>query len=231
MAVDYELQDLTELTTLLTTDILYVVHDPSGTPVSRKITAANLFNCVAAASKPTFAGIVIGGGTAVNDQVVFDDDLTFAIGTNGKVVKILAPAVQYPVFVKSATRAGATSPTITEYMCAVTTTDATATNMLSVAIDASTTTRVDATVVARRTGGAAGTAEDGASYEYRGTYNNIGGTPTIIGSLQGDYSAESQAAWGLNFVVSGSNINITVTGAANNNVSWLGWVRTFKVVN
>ncbi len=41
-AQDFRLRDLTAITTPSSTDILYIVHDPSGTPVDRKITVANL---------------------------------------------------------------------------------------------------------------------------------------------------------------------------------------------
>ena len=39
---DSKLADLTAITTPATTDILYLVHDPAGTPVDRKVTVADL---------------------------------------------------------------------------------------------------------------------------------------------------------------------------------------------
>ena len=44
---DSKLADLTAITTPATTDILYLVHDPAGTPVDRKITVANLLGASA----------------------------------------------------------------------------------------------------------------------------------------------------------------------------------------
>ena len=44
---DKELQDFTELTSITTDDILLVVNDPAGTPLSRKITLANLLGGIA----------------------------------------------------------------------------------------------------------------------------------------------------------------------------------------
>ena len=45
-AADTELQDLAELVAIISTDVLYVVDDPGGAPLSRKITALNLFDMI-----------------------------------------------------------------------------------------------------------------------------------------------------------------------------------------
>ena len=102
----------------------------------------------------------------------------------------------------------------------VTTADATVTTIATIAIPASTTVMIELHVAARRTGGSAGVAEDGAGYVQQATYKNVAGTATLIGSVNADYTAESQAAWDVTFAVSGSNVLIRVTGAANNNISW-----------
>ena len=102
----------------------------------------------------------------------------------------------------------------------VTTTDATVTTMATIAIPASTTVMIELHVAARRTGGSAGVAEDGAGYVQQATYKNVAGTATLIGAVNADYTAESQAAWDVTFVVSGGNVLIRVTGAVNNNISW-----------
>lgn len=102
----------------------------------------------------------------------------------------------------------------------VATTNATTTTALLIPIPASTTTLVEVTVVARRTGGSAGTAEDGAGYRILGLYKNVAGTPTLIGSLSTPFTAESQAGWNATLDVSGTNVRVRVTGAANNNVVW-----------
>lgn len=79
---------------------------------------------------------------------------------------------------------------------------------------------VEARVTARRTGGAAGSAGDSAGYVVRGLYKDIAGTVTLVGSLNADFTAESQAGWDATLVISGSNIQIQFTGAADNNVTW-----------
>lgn len=99
------------------------------------------------------------------------------------------------------------------------TTNATVTTLHTVAIPASTTVALRAIVVARRTGGAAGTAEDGARYELKGVYKNVAGTATLIGTVT-KLADEDQAAWDTNFTPSGGNVLIEVTGAVDNNITW-----------
>jgi hypothetical protein len=102
----------------------------------------------------------------------------------------------------------------------VATTDATVTTLQTIAITASNTYQIEARVQARRTGGTSGTAEDGASYVVRGTYKTVAGTVTLIGAVTADYTAEDQAAWDATLTISGTNVLVRVTGAANNNVTW-----------
>ena len=78
-AADTELQDLVELTAVLGTDVLYVVDDPGGTPLSKKITATNLFDLI-----DTFAELntITADKTLVNeeDAVAWDALGTFNLG-------------------------------------------------------------------------------------------------------------------------------------------------------
>ena len=111
----------------------------------------------------------------------------------------------------------------------VTTTDATVTTVATIAIPASTTVVIEAHVAARRTGGGAGSAEDGAGYVVRGTYKNVAGTATLIGSVNADYTAESQAGWDATFTASGGNVLVRVTGAVNNNVSWYCCANAYQI--
>jgi len=109
----------------------------------------------------------------------------------------------------------------------VATTDATQTTINTIAIPASTTVLLQAFVRARRTGGVAGTAEDGAGYIITGTYKNVAGTATLIGALTATYTAEDQARCDATFTLSGGNVLVRVTGAADNDVVWHSdvWVR------
>jgi len=102
----------------------------------------------------------------------------------------------------------------------VTTTDATVTTVATIPIPASTSVLMEIHVVARRTGGIAGAAEDGAGYMIQALYKNVAGTATLIGLGNLDFSAESQGAWNVSQSPSGGDVLVRVTGAVDNNVSW-----------
>lgn len=110
----------------------------------------------------------------------------------------------------------------------VSTVDATVTTIATIAIPVSTTLMIDVRVVARRTGGLAGSTEDGGAYIVAAAYKNVAGVATEIGegSL---FSAEDQAGWAVTVTPSGSNALIQVTGAADNNISWKVSYKTFTV--
>lgn len=104
------------------------------------------------------------------------------------------------------------------------TTDATPATLLTISLLPSRTTLLRAQVIARRTGGSGGTAEDGAGYVFTGTYKMVAGAATLIGAVTAVHTAEDQAGWAATFTVSGGNVLVTVTGAANNTVTWNGKV-------
>lgn len=111
----------------------------------------------------------------------------------------------------------------------VSTTDATVTTLLTFTIPATTTYAIRARVVARRTGGASGTAEDGAYYERSAAFKNVAGSATQIGSTASIATMEDQAGWDVTFDVTGATARIRVTGAANNNVDWSGRFEIIQV--
>ena len=108
------------------------------------------------------------------------------------------------------------------------TTNATTTTIATIAIPVDTTVMIEARVVARRTGGSSGTAQDGAGYRIAAVYKNVAGTATEIGESS-LFSAEDQAAWTVGVTASSGNALIQVTGAANNNVSWTCQYSTLSV--
>ncbi len=107
----------------------------------------------------------------------------------------------------------------TIYSATVSTTNATITTIATIPIPSSTTVLIDANVVARRGGGSAGTAEDGAAYIIAAAYKNIATVATEIGESK-IFTAEDQAGWDVTVTPSGSNALIQVTGAANKNIDW-----------
>lgn len=114
------------------------------------------------------------------------------------------------------------------YQNKVTTTDATVTTIATIAIPASTTVMIEAKVTARRTGGTAGTAEDSAGYIISAVYKNVAGTATEVGETS-IFSAEDQAGWDCSLSASSGNALLRVTGAADNNISWVVTYRLYSI--
>ncbi|CAB4191725.1 hypothetical protein UFOVP1229_108 [uncultured Caudovirales phage] len=114
----------------------------------------------------------------------------------------------------------------------VNTTDNTVTTLATIPITSGRTYMIEARVAARRTGGSSGTAEDGASYCRRGTYTTKSGTVTLMGSVQTiGTDAEDQAGWDVTMTISSTNVLVRVTGATNNNVTWMGDIKIQSVAS
>lgn len=115
-----------------------------------------------------------------------------------------------------------------EYIAEVSTTDATPTTLQTIPIVASTTYIIEATVVAKRTGGAAGTADDGAAYYLRAAYTTKAGVVTKIGADMNSTEREDVAAYNCALVISGTNVIVQVTGVASTNIDWGSCVRAIR---
>lgn len=105
------------------------------------------------------------------------------------------------------------------FSATVNTTNASATAITSVAVPTNTTLTLEALLAARRTGGSSGAVGDAAGYVAYCCAKNIAGTVTIVAQAL-DFTAEDQAAWTAAFAVASTNIELRVTGAANNNITW-----------
>lgn len=105
----------------------------------------------------------------------------------------------------------------------VSTTDATVTTLKTVKVPVSTTLLVSGYVVARRTGGSSGTANDGAAYRVEFVAKNAAGTGALIAAATVTLVGESQAAFAVTCTASAGNVLVQVAGAANNNLTWV-WV-------
>lgn len=100
---------------------------------------------------------------------------------------------------------------------AITTTDATVTNIASLAPANNTLTTIDGIVQGYRSSGA-GT---GAAWRLSGTAMNDAGTVTLIGSLATVIGDGSAGAWAAPLVdVNGANIRVRVRGAVSHSVTW-----------
>jgi len=99
------------------------------------------------------------------------------------------------------------------------TTDNTVTTLVAVPTVTDSTMYLTAHIIARRTGGSAGAVGDGAVYKREAFIKNIAGVVTIE-TLQTSYTSEDQNQWNATFIVSGSNILISVLGQVGNNINW-----------
>lgn len=111
----------------------------------------------------------------------------------------------------------------------VRTTDATVTTLVSFAIPTDTAVKIMGSVVARRTGGSSGTAQDCAAYTVDCLVNVTAGTAAQVGAGGVTTVGESQAAWAVTLSASGADMRIRVAGAANNNVVWTWSGKTLSV--
>lgn len=106
----------------------------------------------------------------------------------------------------------------------VVTTDATTTTLFTISAPLNATFLVTGYVVARRTGGSAGTANDGAGYRVKMLVKNEAGTVAVIGDPATFITVigESQAGWTAEpSAPGGSLVGVRVTGAVDNNVTWV----------
>lgn len=83
---------------------------------------------------------------------------------------------------------------------------------------------IEARVLARRTGGTAGTAGDSAFYVLRCYAKCAAGVATIVGGPTVVDSYEDQAGWAATFDTTGASVRLRVTGAIDNNVTWHGTI-------
>lgn len=92
---DQKVTELTNLTTAASEDVFYIVDDPSGTPVSKKITAKNLFGSVPA--NTTFAHFATFNNkvTAANGVMTLATSTT--VGSNN-ATNVLGAGMQGSIF-------------------------------------------------------------------------------------------------------------------------------------
>lgn len=105
--------------------------------------------------------------------------------------------------------------TVVQSRATATTTDATVTSAVSIALADNTAYLLEARIVGRRTNGA-----DRACYIRRvAVYREAAGVATIQGAIATDFTRES-AAYNGTISVTGNNVSIDVKGLAAHDVSW-----------
>lgn len=112
------------------------------------------------------------------------------------------------------------------YQAKITTTNASATTIFTSTPADGYSVLFEARITARRTGGTAGAAEDSAGYIVTAITKRAAGALTVIGTTTTTVG-ESQAGWNADAVASGGSIIFRVTGALNNNITWIATIRTY----
>lgn len=163
-------------------------------------------------------GLYIGTETNV-DLGFATNDVIRAI-MNGTIALDVVQATVGNAVVRWRSTATNDDPSLSVYQARATTTNATPATLHTFAISASNTVIISVTVIARRTGGSAGTADDGAAYYKRAAYTTKAGTVTLLGTAMDSVDREDVAGWDCTLTISGTNVIVQVTGAANTNITW-----------
>jgi hypothetical protein len=106
------------------------------------------------------------------------------------------------------------------YESSVLTTNNVVTNILAVNCAVESSILMEAKFVARRTGGTAGTAGDGATFIRSFRVKSIGGVVTIH-DIQSDFTSKDNSLMNVSFAVVGTNVELRVRGVSNNNIQWV----------
>ena len=110
----------------------------------------------------------------------------------------------------------------------VSTTNATATTILTIPTSSNQTLFVKAYVSGRRTGGVSGAANDSYAAERTLQIKNNAGTVTV-NQVTSNFTAKDQNAFTCIFTVSGTDVLFQVQGALNNNLSWAATAQILTV--
>lgn len=106
--------------------------------------------------------------------------------------------------------------------------DATPTVLQTYATVINSTRRISAKVVGHRTGGAAGAPNDTFSVQIDSLIKNNAGVVTA--NTTNSIQIKDQISWVVEFFISGTNAQLRVTGAINNNITWNAWVLKFTTI-
>lgn len=111
----------------------------------------------------------------------------------------------------------------------VVTRDATPTILLTVKLDVQTNYLFEFFITARRTGGSAGTANDGAAWRGWVVYKMVVATATKVGSETIALQGADNGGLTIGLSQSDDNVQWQVTGVANQDYAWSIELRTFTI--
>ena len=195
---------------------------------TQNITGINWMICSSAFITSMTAGSILfavsGGGVTQNNSRLFWDNTNYRLGLGTAVPLARLHVLAASGNVSIIQTAAAASDDVIELKAqeSVQTTDATTTTIQTLSTVTDSVNHLDVVVTGRRTGGLAGANGDCASYKYAATVKNVGGVLSYVGGTVSNLypNHEDQAAWGVGFSSSGTNILIRVTGAVDNTIRW-----------
>ena len=185
-------------------------------------------------ASPTFTGLTLSSFT--QGSVIFagasgalaqDNANFFYDATNHYLgIKVASPTRTLDVGGSSLFRAAvriasaaATNANYEIFQAQVATTDATVTPIATIATTSDSSMLLEIRVVARRTNGTGGTADNAATYIRTLRVKNVAGTVTIP-TNQSTFTSEDENNWNVTFSVSTTNVVANVTGATSDNINW-----------
>lgn len=185
---------------------------------AQNIAGVKTFTNTTAATTTATGAVVVTGGVGVGGDLIASNIGAGLSSAPIAKIQALSGTLGGEVLRLETTTAGS-AVSERKVQNRVATTDATVTTLHTFAIPASTTFGVEIVVIARRTGGTAGAAEDGAYYKIDAAYRNVGGVATIIGART-RLQNENVAAYNCDVATAGGNVLVQVTGVANTNITW-----------
>jgi len=111
----------------------------------------------------------------------------------------------------------------------VSTTDNTTTTLATIAIPTDSEVVIEAMVLARQTGGVAGTPGDSAGYRRTARFRNIGGTVTQPKNTQTDWTDEDNNPWSVDYDINTTNVRIRVAGQTDKDIDWTVTYRVYTL--
>lgn len=87
-------------------------------------------------------------------------------------------------------------------------------------------------IAAQRTNGTSGVEGDAAVFLRRAGYkrNSSGSAPALMTMIQDAFTHRDQSTWDADFTVDGNNLQIQVTGASGNDITWNYFVSTYSLL-
>lgn len=188
------------------------------TTAAQNIAGVKTFTNATASTSSTTGAVVVTGGLGVGGAAIAASIGAGVSSAPTAKIQALQGTLGSEVYRYESTTAGSS---VAEALVQnrVATTDATLTTLHTFTVPSGTTYAIEIIVLARRTGGTAGAAEDGARYRIEAVYKNTAGVVSIIGGRT-RLADESVAAYNCDVSTTGATVLVSVTGVLNTQITW-----------